>query len=32
MHGSSYVGKGGKLLTDLAKVIQESFDEAPAAI
>ena len=32
MHGSSYVGKGGKLLTDLAGVIKESFEEAPAAI
>lgn len=28
MHGSSYVGKGGKLLTDLAEVIKESFDDA----
>ena len=32
MHGSSYVGKGGKLLTDLAGVIKESIEEAPAAI
>lgn len=28
MHGSSYVGKGGDLLTDLAGVIKESFDDA----
>lgn len=28
MHGSSYVGKGEKLLTDLAGVIQENFDHA----
>ena len=26
MHGSSYIGKSGKLLTDLAGVIKESFD------
>lgn len=28
MHGSSYIGKSGKLLTDLAGVIKESFDGA----
>ena len=28
MHGSSYAGKSGKLLTDLAGVIKESFDGA----
>ncbi len=27
MHGSSYVGKGDKLLTDLAGVIKECFDQ-----
>ena len=26
MHGSSYIGKSGKLLTDLAGVIRENFD------
>jgi hypothetical protein len=26
MHGSSYVGRGGRLLTELAGVIRESFD------
>jgi hypothetical protein len=26
MHGSSYIGKSGKLLIDLAGVIKESFD------
>ena len=28
MHGSSYIGKSDKLLTDLAGVIKESFDKA----
>ena len=28
MHGSSYIGQSGKMLTDLAGVIKESFDEA----
>jgi len=28
MHGSSYIGKSGKLLADLAGVIKENFDEA----
>ena len=28
MHGSSYIGKSDKLLTDLAGVIKETFDEA----
>ncbi len=28
MHGSSYIGKSGRLLTDLAGVIKESFDQA----
>ena len=28
MHGSSYTGKSGRLLTDLAGVIKESFDQA----
>jgi hypothetical protein len=28
MHGSSYIGKSAKLLTDLAGVIKECFDEA----
>jgi flavorubredoxin len=28
MHGSSYRGQGGRLLTDLAGVIQETFDQA----
>ena len=28
MHGSSYIGTSGKLLTDLAGVIKESFDGA----
>ena len=27
MHGSSYIGKSDKLLTDLAGVIKESFDQ-----
>jgi flavorubredoxin len=27
MHGSSYIGKSGRLLTDLAGVIKESFDK-----
>lgn len=27
MHGSSYIGQGGKLLTDLAGVIQETFEK-----
>jgi len=27
MHGSSYIGKSDKLLTDLAGVIQESFND-----
>lgn len=26
MHGSSYIGEGGRLLTDLAGVLEESFD------
>lgn len=26
MHGSSYIGQGDKLLTDLAGVIKENFD------
>ena len=28
MHGSSYIGPSGKLLTDLAGVIKENFDQA----
>ena len=28
MHGSSYIGKSDKLLTDLASVIKETFDHA----
>ena len=28
MHGSSYIGQGDRMLTDLAGVIKESFDEA----
>lgn len=28
MHGSSFIGQGDKLLTDLAGVIQENFDQA----
>ncbi len=28
MHGSSYIGQGDRLLTDLAGVIKECFDEA----
>lgn len=28
MHGSSYVGRGGRMLADLAGVIRESFDRA----
>lgn len=28
MHGSSYVGKAGRLLTDLAGVVKENFDQA----
>lgn len=28
MHGSSYIGKSDKLLTDLAGVIKESFNKA----
>jgi hypothetical protein len=27
-HGSSYVGQGDRLLTDLAGVIKETFDQA----
>lgn len=30
MHGSSYIGKSGRLLTDLAGVISESFAAKPA--
>jgi len=29
MHGSSYVGDGGRLLNDLAGVLKEEFDKAP---
>jgi hypothetical protein len=28
MHGSSYIGQGDRLLTDLARVIKEDFDQA----
>jgi flavorubredoxin len=28
MHGSSYIGQGGRSLTDLAEVIKETFDQA----
>jgi hypothetical protein len=28
MHGSSYIGQGDRLLTDLAGVIKEEFDKA----
>ena len=28
MHGSSYRGQGDRLLTDLAGVIKENFDQA----
>ena len=28
MHGSSYIGRSDKLLTDLAGVIRQSFDGA----
>jgi hypothetical protein len=28
MHGSSYIGQGDRLLTDLAGVIRENFDKA----
>jgi hypothetical protein len=28
MHGSSYIGQGDRLLTALAGVIKENFDEA----
>jgi hypothetical protein len=28
MHGSTYVGQGDRLLTDLASVIKENFDQA----
>ena len=28
MHGSSYIGQGDRLLTDLAGVIKETFDRA----
>jgi len=29
MHGSSYTGKGGQLLVDLAGVVKETFDQDP---
>jgi hypothetical protein len=28
MHGSSYIGQGGRLLIDPAGVIRENFDQA----
>jgi hypothetical protein len=28
MHGSSYIGQSDRLLTDLAEVIKENFDQA----
>jgi hypothetical protein len=28
MHGSSYIGQGDRLLTDLAGVIEENYDQA----
>jgi hypothetical protein len=28
MHGSSYIGQGDRMLTDLAGVIKDNFDQA----